>query len=438
MFNLVKKIKEKFCKKMKTGFTLVELLAVIVILAVIMIIAIPNVLNSMDVAKRKEFIEYIDRTASVAQQQYAQEQIEATRPASECYIYNIKTDIGLANTGDFIGWILINPSENDMYVTLYNNDFAIVNYHYSDGSLDVMDYLLRRSQADESRLTVNELCNASTCKSCSLKDETINNTSKKATLIDGPTINNKMIQLAGYSFNIKEVKYTNVIEDRSTVISKSDSAAPVYLWYKDNVIYFGSESDKIYLNQNCINLFRGLFEVVSIDLSHFYTDEVEAMSYMFNNDRKLTSLDVSHFNTSKVEVMNGMFGAVGLTTLNLSNFNTSSVYNMNQMFAASQFTSLDLSSFDTKGVEDMSMMFQNCPNLETVDLSSFTLGVTDVQFMFTNDTNLKTIYVSNKWDNSKIRRKDMVFTGCTSLSGYDASKVDGTYLKVNGGYLTLK
>ena len=133
-----------------------------------------------------------------------------------------------------------------------------------------------------------------------------------------------------------------------------------------------------------------------------------------------------------------MFGATALTSLDLSNFNTSKVYYMNQMFASSQIKDLNISSFDTKGVEDMSKMFQRCTNLETLDLSSFTLGVTDVQFMFEGDTNLKTIYVSNKWDNSKIRRKDMVFTGCTSLNGYDASKVDGTYMKVNGGYLTLK
>jgi len=38
------------------GFTLVELLAVIVILAIIMIIAIPSVLNVTEQAKQKSFI----------------------------------------------------------------------------------------------------------------------------------------------------------------------------------------------------------------------------------------------------------------------------------------------------------------------------------------------------------------------------------------------
>ena len=436
---MLKKIKERIKNKFKRGFTLVELLAVIVILAIIMIIAIPSVLNSMNTAKRKGFIEYVDKTFTSAQKQYALEEMEGTRTYSECYVYNIKTDLGNGETGDYEGWILIKPSENDVYLTIFNNDYALVAYHYSDTNLKIDDYLKTREQVDESKLKKEELCNASTCTSCSLKDEVINNTKAKAYLIDGPSINNKMLELAGGNpSNIKEVRFTSTIEDARNVISTSKSNTPVYLWYKDNIIYFGSTSDKVYLNQNCINMFRGLFAVESIDLSHFYTDEVEAMMYMFNNDRNLKTLDVSHFNTSKVEVMNGMFGAVGLTTLDLSNFNTSNVYNFNQMFAASAFTSLDLSSFDTSSAEDMSMMFQRCPNLETVDLSSATLGVTDVQFMFQGDTSLKTVYVSNKWDNSKIRRKDMVFTGCTSLNGYDASKVDGTYLKVNGGYLTLK
>jgi type IV pilus assembly protein PilA len=43
--------------KKKKGFTLVELLAVIVILAIIMIIAIPAVLNTMQTARKKSFME---------------------------------------------------------------------------------------------------------------------------------------------------------------------------------------------------------------------------------------------------------------------------------------------------------------------------------------------------------------------------------------------
>ena len=56
----------------KKGFTLVELLAVIVILAVIMVITIPTVLNSMGDARQSAF-----ETAVTTVQDYMKKQIEA-------------------------------------------------------------------------------------------------------------------------------------------------------------------------------------------------------------------------------------------------------------------------------------------------------------------------------------------------------------------------
>ena len=58
MIKLIKKIKKYFNKK---GFTLVELLAVIVVLAIIMLLAIPNVLSVLNVSRRKAFVEFVDK-----------------------------------------------------------------------------------------------------------------------------------------------------------------------------------------------------------------------------------------------------------------------------------------------------------------------------------------------------------------------------------------
>ena len=63
----------KYMKKLNNkGFTLVELLAVIVILAIIMVITIPTVLNSMGSAKQEAF-----DTAVLTVQDYMKKQIEA-------------------------------------------------------------------------------------------------------------------------------------------------------------------------------------------------------------------------------------------------------------------------------------------------------------------------------------------------------------------------
>ena len=82
--------------KKKNGFTLVELLAVIVILAIIMIIAIPAVLETMQSARKKTFKEYAMKMTSEGQKTYLADQL--TMNPGNCTLYRIKTDLGLNNT----------------------------------------------------------------------------------------------------------------------------------------------------------------------------------------------------------------------------------------------------------------------------------------------------------------------------------------------------
>ena len=153
-------------KKTNKGFTLVELLAVIVILAIIMIIAIPAVLETMASAKRKAFAEYVDKVASLSQKQLSEDQMLGEKSFTECTVYNVKTGLGLNNTGNYEGWVLINPSKSDIYVTLYDDDYVIIGYHYSDSSLKMDDYIQKKTSDNISKLTVEELCKISSCSTC--------------------------------------------------------------------------------------------------------------------------------------------------------------------------------------------------------------------------------------------------------------------------------
>ncbi len=54
----------------KKGFTLVELLAVIVIMAVVVLIAIPNVMNSLNQAKKDNFGNEVNNLYSTAKTQF--------------------------------------------------------------------------------------------------------------------------------------------------------------------------------------------------------------------------------------------------------------------------------------------------------------------------------------------------------------------------------
>ena len=107
--------------KNKKGFTLVELLAVIVVLAIIMIIAIPSVLNSMDDARKSSFALYGQKLINSAQAKVQASQLTNTT-VKTCY--NISELIDGA-TGSYQGKVEYNSSDKSYKVTLRDNSFVI-------------------------------------------------------------------------------------------------------------------------------------------------------------------------------------------------------------------------------------------------------------------------------------------------------------------------
>jgi type IV pilus assembly protein PilA len=97
-------------KDTRKGFTLVELLAVIVILAIIMIIAIPAVLSTMEQARQKTFSEYVTKVHNAANNFYLKNRsfdetqvgTQLTVTGGTCYVYTL-AQIGMTSTGDYTG-----------------------------------------------------------------------------------------------------------------------------------------------------------------------------------------------------------------------------------------------------------------------------------------------------------------------------------------------
>lgn len=90
----------------RNGFTLVELLAVIVVLALIMIISIPSILNTTVKTKKKNFYLFAQSLNSKATDKYIQDQDE-TQENTDCAVYDIATDLGISNVGDYEGWVKV-------------------------------------------------------------------------------------------------------------------------------------------------------------------------------------------------------------------------------------------------------------------------------------------------------------------------------------------
>ena len=128
----------------KKGFTLVELLAVIVVLAIIMIIAIPAVVESMNNAKKGSFKIYAEKALGNAQSTYSSEDLLETISANHqikdsnnnvlCYCYPL-ADIGLKNSGSYSGYVVVkldNKREASYYVTLTDKSYHVKNGTYAN------------------------------------------------------------------------------------------------------------------------------------------------------------------------------------------------------------------------------------------------------------------------------------------------------------------
>ena len=167
---------------------------------------------------------------------------------------------------------------------------------------------------------------------------------------------------------------------------------------------------------NCCSMFRGLSNILKIDLSNFNTSLVTDMSSMFEGCSSLTSLNLLNFNTSLVTDMSWMFyGCSSLTSLNLLNFNTSLVKDMSWMFyGCNSLISLDLYGFNSNLVTDMSWMFYECSSLMSLDIYNFNTSlVTDISWMFYGCSSLISLDLYNFHVSLKSNIYDM-FLGCNS------------------------
>ena len=174
---------------------------------------------------------------------------------------------------------------------------------------------------------------------------------------------------------------------------------------------------------DCSELFYGLYNCESIDLSNVNTSEMTNANRMFYICKSLTSLDISGFNTENVTNMSQMFASCWrLDTLNVSGFNTRNVTDMSGMFYnCSGLTSLDLSGFNTGNVTSMECMFLSCSGLISLDVSGWhTANVTKMNSMFSSCSSLTSLDISS-WNTGHVTTMNSMFGYCRGLSSLDLS-----------------
>ncbi len=115
----------------KRGFTLIELLAVIVVIALIMVITIPNVLETMDRAKKQSLVTFAKKAIN-----------EAQKIELENTLLNIPKDErtlkGVKGYNKYAGNIKINDRNGNPYYTIvvHNDKYCIYNKKENELTID--------------------------------------------------------------------------------------------------------------------------------------------------------------------------------------------------------------------------------------------------------------------------------------------------------------
>ena len=117
--------------KNKKGFTLVELLAVIVVLAIIILIAMPAVLSSMEKARKNSFAVEANEVIRAAQTAYADAVMNGKAAGNSiCVPYNyLKKGFLEKNDPNYNGSVLItiNPTSGQASYNIYlsNSNYTV-------------------------------------------------------------------------------------------------------------------------------------------------------------------------------------------------------------------------------------------------------------------------------------------------------------------------
>lgn len=110
----------------KKGFTLVELLAVIVILALIMVLTVPTILDQMNSARQSSFLLYAEEMLKTAQTKYQSDLLVGESPAS---CYDFATLTGSSNVQQqYKGKVIVadtNAATLTFKIVMYDNNYMV-------------------------------------------------------------------------------------------------------------------------------------------------------------------------------------------------------------------------------------------------------------------------------------------------------------------------
>ena len=472
--------------KKNRGFTLVELLAVIVILAIIMIISIPTVMDTVTTSRKRSFSTYEKKAVVATETTNTEEEMMQRITGKGIYTYSIKDDLGLPATGSYDGYVVVDnctQSEKQFYVYLADNDYMVYDFHDKDNadvlnSVNFGDYVEDKWQnvAGSKEKAASAVVNITGGYTCTLygknSSEVLGNGGNE---IPGlPTSSNAAVFLNGVDFNytminevagnkdiiivgsgttriirnkkwlepdnklglpdlvdttIKEFKRAKSMSDEqkssSKIVSTADSPNPIYMWFDSGTIYWYTDATKVFANKDASYMLGSLGGVTTLDVSEIDFSQTTNIHHLFQCDKNITSIDVSSMNVVNVTNMAATFYCMkALTSLDISMWNTSNATEVAFMFGyMEKATSIKFpKTLVNKKVNSMYGLFFCDYAVTSLDVS---------QFDTSNVSDFYGVFVEcyqvktldvSNWNTSKATRLDYMFEADLSLTSLDLSK----------------
>jgi len=320
----------------------------------------------------------------------------------------------------FMGWYIAN-----LGVTRINEDYFI---------MPNMDITLRAVWA---KISIGKSMEGTVNERVSAKLDT------------GEIINTKLKRLSGqnakyyYEINntITAIKYSPILapnidlSNSDHIISTQNSALPIYAWYDEGIIYFYSEADTIYANENLSLLFYNFTGLVDISgLKVWDTSLTNNLRSSFQDTAITNVLPLSTWDTSNVSSFSQTFDYTkSLTDISgLSNWSFESATDLSYMFSgASAITDISaLRNWDVSNVTKMRYFFSNTIIADFTPISGWdTSNVADMSYMFAYNHRITNTNAFLNWDVSNVSDMSSLFstadalTDISGLANWDTSNV---------------
>lgn len=459
------------------GFTLIELIAVIVILGILLLITVPIISGVVEGVKKDTFEANIAFALKAAREDYMNRNmfgdIQKVTYRFDDYVQTVtpSTVKNIAFKGDGIkngsiivykdGTIKMNVTDDLFFVNTNSEEELnkVVMYDYDthypllypkpewtfevtipEGSLDFVFNAntanLNIDWGDNIKVNFSGTGNPShTYTSAGKYAVTLVGTAKKITFCEGYTCT-----------AATSTKLTDILTEIPADFGITDAS---FMFANTNIVKFSALNFFDEASKNVTNFF-GMFynaknfnhpignwntsnatsfgamfrnaESFNQSLENWNTGKLQSISYMFNNAKSFNQ--PINFDTTNVTSMDYLFS--GATVFNQPiAFNTAKVTSMNSMFSGAKAFNQSILTFNTSKVTNMDSMFSGATAFDQ-PLSHFdTSKVTNMQWMFLSASNFN--QPIGNWNTSLVTTMSLMFSNATkfnqNISNWNTSNV---------------